>query len=277
MGQRGRTMHEIDDKHLSSISLFIGTGACNAHCHGCAGAPLRKYAPKKDGIINEQLIMTTIKTCHEQGARYLSISSSGEPTLSPIAITKTLRLIDDFKKEEIQFSPINLYSNGIRIGEDESFCKTYLPLWKNFGLTTVYITVHHPDEEKNAAAYGIEKYPSLDCIISRIHNAELLMRANLVLSRETVYTAYDFSNVVTTLIHKGVDAISAWPKRTLDDKIDTACAPPESEMDAMASWIRKNNLKMVRLLREKDKIVYHTGQKLTLFPDGTLSHTWCSH
>jgi len=135
--------------------------------------------------------------------------------------------------------------------------------------------VHHPDEKKNAKAYGIKEYPSLDIIISRIHYAGLLLLANLVLSRETIYTAHNFSHVVTTLLDKGVDAISAWPKRTPDDKIDHSITPLESEMDAMTSWIKKNNLDMIRLLREKDKKVYRTGQKLTLFPDGTLSNTWC--
>ncbi|MFA5797535.1 MAG: hypothetical protein WC916_05910 [Candidatus Woesearchaeota archaeon] len=269
-------MYEVNDKHLSSISLFVGTGECNAHCKGCAGVPLRKYAPKKDGIINTELITKTLKECYTQGARYLSISSSGEPTLSPLAITKTLQLIDDYSKEGLRFSPVNLYSNGIRIGEDDAFCDTYLLLWKNFGLTAIYVTVHHPDEKKNAKAYGVEIYPALETIISKIHHAGLQMRANLVLQKDTIYTAHDFSNVITTLLHKGVDYISAWPKRTLEDKIDSARAPLKSEMDSMALWIRKNNFNTVKLLREENKIVYNTGQKLTLFPDGTLSNSWCN-
>ncbi|MEK6809761.1 MAG: radical SAM protein, partial [Nanoarchaeota archaeon] len=100
----------------NSLSLFVGTGRCNANCSHCAGMPLRRYAPKKDGTIDENLVYKTIKTCYEQGARHLSISSSGEPTLSPLSVTKALELIYRCRKEDIEFSPLNLYSNGIRIG-----------------------------------------------------------------------------------------------------------------------------------------------------------------
>ena len=47
---------------LNSLSLFVGTGNCNAKCNHCAGIPLRKYSPKKDGTINEDLINKTNKT-----------------------------------------------------------------------------------------------------------------------------------------------------------------------------------------------------------------------
>ena len=116
--------------------------------------PLRRYAPKEDGLIDEDLIYTTIKTCYEQGARYLSISSSGEPTLSPLSVTKTLRLIDGCRDEGIEYSPINLYSNGIRIGGDKDFGDTDLSLWRSLGLTTIYVTVHDIDEKKMLKSMG---------------------------------------------------------------------------------------------------------------------------
>ena len=83
---------------LNSLSLFVGTGECNAHCNHCAGVALRKYAPLEDGVIDEDLIERTVRNCYEQGARYLSISSSGEPTLSPLSVTKTLGLLQRFER-----------------------------------------------------------------------------------------------------------------------------------------------------------------------------------
>jgi len=118
-------------KTLNSLSIFVGTAQCNGHCVHCAGVPLRKYAPKEDGVIDKDLIYRTVKECYNKGARYLSISSSGEPTLSPLAVTRTLELVNGCREEGIGFSPINLYSNGIRIGEDKSFCDKYLFLWKS--------------------------------------------------------------------------------------------------------------------------------------------------
>lgn len=263
---------------LSSLSLFVGTSECNAKCEHCAGIPLRKYAPKVDGIIDQDLIYKTIKNCYEQGARYLSISSSGEPTLSPLTVTRTLELIDGCRNEGIEFSPINLYSNGIRIGEDKTFCDTYLPLWKGFGLTTIYVTVHDVNEEENARIYGIHTYPSLDVIISRIHNADLFMRANLVLSKRTIGTFDKFLSTVEELNEKGADYISAWPVRDKNDWVDLELSPLEEELDKIEDWVEKQNSNgKIRLLRETNKITYQTGKKLTLFPNGKLSNTWCNY
>lgn len=286
-------MHEINTKQntkcieqrveqknkLNSLSLFVGTSECNGKCAHCAGIPLRKYAPKIDGIIDEELISRTIKECYSNGARYLSISSSGEPTLSPIAVTKTLTLIDNYKHEGIAFSPINLYSNGIRIGNDKEFCDEYLPLWKTLGLTTLYITVHNIDEKENAKIYGIKEYPSLKLIMSRIHDNNLLIRANLVLSKNTIDTAEKFIDTVTYLKNIGANSISAWPIRDQNDKVDLELSPLEIELDKIDNWILSNpdSKNKIKLLRENSKIAYTSGQKLTLFPNGILSNTWCNN
>jgi len=274
-------MYEIKGEQmdtLKSLSLFIGTGQCNAYCSHCAGVPLRKYAPKEDGIIDHDLIHRTIKLCYERGARYLSLSSSGEPTLSPLSTTKALKLIHGCEKEGIKFSPINLYSNGIKIGEDKSFCEKYLPLWKSYGLTTVYITVHNIDEEKNAKIYGIKSYPPLKQVLSRIDEGDLLTRANIVLSKRNIGNFEGFVSILNHLMDMGVDYISAWPIRDLDDKLDLELSPLETELDKIEDWIEKNYglTDRIRLLREKSKVAYQRGQKLTLFPDGTLSNSWCN-
>jgi wyosine [tRNA(Phe)-imidazoG37] synthetase (radical SAM superfamily) len=263
---------------LKSLSLFVGTGECNARCAHCAGVPLRQYAPKEDGIVDEKLIEKTVKECYQKGARYLSISSSGEPTLSPISVTKVLQQINNLKStDNIQFNPINLYSNGIRIGEDEKFAKEYLNKWQNLDLTTLYITVHSIYEKENAEIYGVQSYPSLKTIVKRIHDTNLQVRANLVLSKKTIssISTYGQFRVATIYLQNiGVDKISAWPMRDLNDKPDKNLSPLETELNEMEEYI-KDNPKIV-LLREKSKIAYQTGQKLTLFPDGTLSNTWCN-
>jgi MoaA/NifB/PqqE/SkfB family radical SAM enzyme len=273
-------MYEVEklNNSLSSLSLFVGTGNCNANCNHCAGKPLRKYAPEKDGVINETLINETLKKCYVRGARYLSISSSGEPTLSPLAVTRTLELVNICKNEGLEYSPINLYSNGIRIGEDSSFCKEYLSLWKNLGLTTIYLTIHNLDEKRNAQIYGVKSYPKFEDIFFKIHNAKLKIRANLVLSKNTIPYVDDFIFTILALRKKGVDSVSAWPIRTLDDKVNVELAPIKSELDKMNIWVKENSNSnfLIRLLMEENQELYKKGKKLTLFPDGTLSSTWCN-
>lgn len=263
---------------IDSLSLFVGTGECNAHCAHCAGIIHRKYAQKEDGVIDENLIFKTLKSSYSRGARSLSLSSSGEPTLSPKSVTKVFEIIKKCKDEGINYSPINLYSNGIRIGEDKSFCDAYLPLWKNNGLSSVYVTVHDINEKNNAKIYGVANYPALEIVLARIHAANLLMRANLVLSKKTINSLEQFVSTITHLKKIKVDFVSAWPIRGIDDKVDYNLSPCEEELDKIEDWIKNQCADFkVKLLREKNRIVYKTSRKMTLFPDGKLSNTWCNY
>ena len=263
---------------INSLGLFVGTGQCNARCKHCAGVIHRKYAPKQDGVIDTDLIYKTVKNCYERGARSISLTSSGEPTLSPLAVTKTLELICNMREEDVKYEWINLYSNGIQIGKDKEFSCKYLRQWHNLGLQTVYITVHNLDEEKNAEVYGIRAYPSLREVVSRVHDAELLARANIVLSRDNIGTYEKYISMVKGLREIGFNHISAWPIRNSEDKMDSGLAPLEEELDKMENWTQEQETSgyRLRILRENSRRAYQTGQKLTLFPDGTLSSSWCN-
>jgi molybdenum cofactor biosynthesis enzyme MoaA len=258
---------------LQSLGLFVGKGSCNANCKHCAGIVHRKNSPKEDGVVNEELFLKTLSFCYAQGAKSISITSSGEPTLSPLSVTKTLSLIQQFN-----YDWINLYSNGIRIGTDESFCMKYLSRWKDMGLKTVYVTVHSLDLEKNAQIYGVDHYPSLDKIVSKIHNSGLILRANIVLSKENVCNFDDYVTMVEGLCQKGFNHISAWPIRNYNDVIDEKLAPSYEELHKMGQWAEIHNSEncRIRLLQKVDDLKYKRDQKLTLFPDGTLSSNWCN-
>jgi molybdenum cofactor biosynthesis enzyme MoaA len=254
---------------LSSLALFVGTGACNARCSHCAGLIHRRYAPRRDGEVEEDIVRETLASCYARGARSLSLSSSGEPTLSPISVTKVLGIAHNLAG--MAYSPINLYSNGIRIGEDKVFCEQYLPRWRGLGLSTIYVTVHDTDERRNAEVYGVRSYPPFADVIGRIHDAGLTMRANLLLGKTTICTLDSFVASVTRLREIGADSISAWPLRDINDRLDYDSLP--EELPQMWMWAAENG---VRLLAEESHDMYASGKKLTLFPDGTLSGNWCS-
>ncbi len=262
---------------LKSLGIFVGTGDCNARCSHCAGLPHRKYTPKQDGIIDKDLIYKTLVDCYNQGARSLTISGSGEPTLSPISVTKTLELVDSLSQQGKAYEWINLYSNGIRIGQEKSFSETYLPQWQRLGLKTVYITVHDLNEKKNAETYGVNYYPNLETIVSRIHNTNLLTRANIVLTKQNAQTHKDYIAFVQALRQIGFDHISAWPIRNENDIMDTELAPPAEELEKMKAWAEQHETPehRLRVLGNAERVVYDACEKLTLFPDGTLSNTWC--
>jgi molybdenum cofactor biosynthesis enzyme MoaA len=261
-------VHEID-----SLSLFVGTGVCNARCAHCAGVPFRKDAPKEDGQVDVALVTQTMRDCYRKGARSLSISSSGEPTLSPVSVTKVLSLAQVLRGENIFFPRINLYTNGIRIGTDLNFCKRFLPSWLKSGLTHIYLTIHDVDVEKNALVYGVPVYPPLDRIIPRIKCGGFSLRVNYILKDST---AEEFQNTMEYLhFVLGADSIAVWPLRDADDKIDSQTLPSLEELRKMAEWVEAHPCYRVRFLASEFLHKEFYNRKLTLFPDGTLTNTWC--
>jgi molybdenum cofactor biosynthesis enzyme MoaA len=273
-------MYEMTDAtpKVTSVALLIGRGVCNARCKHCAGAVYRVGAPREDGVVNKELIKTVLRKCYFKGACSLSISGSGEPTLSPKAVTKTLEIVAALRKEKVEYLSIHLYSNGIRIGRSEKFASQCLPLWRNLGLRTIYITVHNVDPVANAEVYGVKKYPDLETTVKRAHSAGIAVRANLVLSKSAICTLESFSSSIVSLQKMGFDAISAWPIRNpVDDQVDQSIAPDGKELEKMVVWAITNSKTYVpvKVLLEEDNFPYKNGWKLTLFPDGTLSNGWC--
>lgn len=259
---------------MKHLGLIIGTGDCNAHCQHCGGIPLRQYAPSKDGIVNIDLIRKTLIDCYKKGARSLSISSSGEPTLSPVSVTSVLNTISNCN--EVYYNPINLYSNGIRIGTNEHFCSACFPLWKQYGLTSVYLTVHSVDEKINAQRFEVEFYPSLLTIIKRIQKANLTARANIMLSKNTISTLEELIQNVEGLQILGINLISIWPIRTLKDELDSgSLSVTKDEMNKIKKWVSNKSKSFPVVLLSGDKSAYLFKQKLTLFQNGTLSNLWC--
>jgi molybdenum cofactor biosynthesis enzyme MoaA len=257
---------------MKSLGIMVGTGSCNANCRHCAGIPHRKDAPQKDGEVDETLVLKTLRQAHGEGAERLSLSGSGEPVLSPVSVTKVLEISYSLRKEGVKFDPISLYSNGIRIGEDPEFCSQYLPLWNALGLSWVYVTVHSVDPSRNAKGFGVSGYPSLKTILKRIKQSGMRMRANLVLSKEGVGTFAEFKEAVGVLVGLGVDSISAWPIRDKEDEVDRELAPSDCERDRMDNWAKWRMLP-VKVLGGRE--AYKNGDKMTLFPNGTLSSNWC--
>jgi MoaA/NifB/PqqE/SkfB family radical SAM enzyme len=260
---------------LKALGIFTGRGICNAHCKHCAGIPHRKFAPLIDGYINPNLEFI-LKNCFNKGARSLSISSSGEPTLSPLSITNTLKLINKISNEGYLYTKIHLYSNGIIIGNDDKYCETFLPQWKEFGLDTIYLTIHNINELENAKVYNVDVYPSIKTIINRTHKYGLLVRANLVLGKKTIPTPNDFFRTVTTLLEIGIDSISAWQIRDpKTDTIDQVNSLSITELETISNWLNDKQYNNVKFITETNHNEAYQDSKLTLFPDGSLSANWC--
>jgi hypothetical protein len=183
-------------------------------------------------------------------------------------------LVHTMRNQERVFDQVNLYSNGIYIGTDEMFCATFLPEWRRDGLTHIYLTVHSLDPVENAKIYGVKSYPDLGLIVYRIHKAGLKVRANVVLNTNAIGTYEKFVLATAELGRIGFDSCAAWCLRNEADEVDARTAPSNEELDKMEEWQRMPVGSSPSQSTEKRSVVME-GDKLTLFPDGTLSNHWC--
>lgn len=248
---------------MKSLSIFVGTAACNAKCAHCAGIPHRVFAHQHDGEDNLDMMYRTMLNCYNQGAR------SGEPTLSPLSVSKVMLLVYTMRKEGMVYDSVNLYTNGLQIGTNVNFCETYLPVWKHDGLTTIYVTVHSLDPIENANIYGVKSYPDLNTIVNRIHKAGLKVRANVILNTQSIGTYEKFVLATAELDRIGFDSCAAWCLRTANDEVDVRYAPLSNELDRMEKWAAYASWKFPIKVYREEKRGYVEGDKRT------LSNHWC--
>jgi len=111
-------------ERIYSVSALVGNGACNANCAFCAGKYLRPQA--KENALYYKNLEAAIKLSARYGGWSLSLTSSGEPSCDPDALTKALEVYQKASREGAYFPNVNLFTNGIKFG-DKAFCGDYLP------------------------------------------------------------------------------------------------------------------------------------------------------
>lgn len=264
-------MFKIDK--IDGISILVGTAECNANCPECAGRQHRKNAPLRDGEINEARLREVLDYCYERDCRYITLTGCGEPTLSPLAVTKTLLVLREYERNGNKFEPVNLYTNGIRIGFDHEFCARFLRQWKLLGLTSIYVSVFSDNEVLNAKAFRVEKYPEFRVIFNKIKNRGIALRTSVVLKKGYIGTCQEFKNLCDKFFNMGVDNISAWPLKNNDDFI-SELAPDKAELSKMRDFA--NSRKNIRLLLGDSKTKETLGKKIALFQNGEISDVWCA-
>jgi hypothetical protein len=146
-------------------------------------------------------------------ARYggwsLSLTSSGEPTCSPEAVTNALKDYQECAYQGAYFPNVNLFTNGILLADDD-FCEEWLPEWKELGLTAIAVSLHDVSEKGQAKAYGLETYPKLEKIFSNIRKYGLQCRVTLLLRKGGIDSGVGFFNAIDKLKRYGIENVTSW-------------------------------------------------------------------
>src|SRR3989304_9232835 len=119
---------------IYSVSVLVGSDQCNGNCSFCSGRYLRDQA-QADGDVPRNL-EAALRLSSKYGGWSVSITSSGEPTLSPNSITNVLKTMRDLRSEGVSFPFVNLFTNGITIADDDFIHKWSLH-YKDVGIFTI--------------------------------------------------------------------------------------------------------------------------------------------
>lgn len=273
---------------IYSVSALLGTNACNGNCAFCAAKDLKKVAR------TDNKMPITFKSALKLSARYggwsLSLTSSGEPTCSPLAVTNALMDYQQVAQEGAYFPNVNLFTNGILMGDDK-YCLKNLPVWKNLGLTAVAVSIHAITKEGQAKIYGIKKYPSYKKIFENIKRHGLQCRATVLLRKGGIDTPPKYQKIIDTLRKAGVENITSWPIGNPDGS-RSEFTPSVWNLIKIRLWLKKN-AKLCHghvwgggvydyrgaMIRLTDYVTRHDPKKdyvrqLVVFQDGTVAYSW---
>lgn len=288
---------------IYSVSALIGSGACNAKCGFCAGKSLRPEA--SDSALYWKNYESAIKLSARYGGWSLSLTSSGEPTCDPNAVTKALTVYEKCASQGAYLPNVNLFSNGILLG-DSQFCDEWLPRWRALGLTNIAVSVHSVDRWRQGVAYGIQsgcgpapgvpldmayRYPAFETIFANIRKHGIGVRTTLLLRKGEIDDYRDYSKSVNTLIKMGSDNITSWPVGNPDGS-RSEFTPSRLGLLSMRLWLKKNAVLCHghvwgggvydyngAILRMTDYVTAHDpGQdfvrQLVVFQDATVAYSW---
>lgn len=275
---------------IYSVSALVGSNKCNANCSFCAAKDLRK-----DALDNNNNMPDTFKSALKLSARYggwsLSLTSSGEPTCSPEAVTNALKDYQECAKQGAYFPNVNLFTNGILLADDD-FCEEWLPKWKELGLTAIAVSVHSLSKTRQAQAYGIDSYPDFDLIFNNIRKYGFQCRVTLLLRKKGIEDDIDFSLAIDELRRKyQVENVTSWCIAAEDGKYNEY-SPSWWNRTKIKLWLRKNaelchghiwgggvyDYKGM-LIRITDYVTKHNPKKdyvrqLVVFQDGLVAYSW---
>ncbi len=171
-----------------TLSVVVGTEACNAQCPFCVGKMNHSVGVTKS--INWRNFERTLMLCDKAEISTALLTGKGEPTLYPDQISSYLNVLN-------KRMPFNeLQTNGIRLPSliDNGTVRG----WYNSGLTTMCISVVHYNRKANASIYS-KDYPRLTDLIKDLHDIGLSVRLSVVCIQEyidspqMIYKMIDFA------------------------------------------------------------------------------------
>jgi molybdenum cofactor biosynthesis enzyme MoaA len=204
---------------INTFTVIVGTTACNARCPYCVsrltpacGVGRAPVAP------NHRNFDIACRFARTAGVSTVLLTGKGEPTLFPHLIADYAR-----RSQAHGFPFIELQTNGIRLLEDRRL-RPSLRTWYRYGLTTVSVSIAHPEPARNAEIFRPGRPYDFWALTGRLHDLGLAVRLNCTLVKGYVDRPAAIAALVDACRERGIEQLTLREVARPDDSADAGVA-----------------------------------------------------
>jgi len=244
---------------ISTMSIVVGSRACNAKCPFCVSRMTGFEELPHMGDINWHNLNKAVMRAKMGGVTTILLTGKGEPTLYPDQIKLFLHHIGK------EFPAIELQTNGLEIGKlaegkPTRLTEEMLHEWRRYGLDTIALSVVSIHHEHNARVYHPD-YPDLENTVSYLHKRGFSVRLCVMLERGVMGNR--------KRVHKKIQEILDWCKRNEVEQctVRPIKAAEDAEDEKVLDYTRNHTLDFEQIQSIHD-FLKKNGTLLLRLPHG---------
>jgi molybdenum cofactor biosynthesis enzyme MoaA len=242
---------------ISTFTVIVGGTACNARCPYCVSKMTPDCGVNKVTEPNWRNFDIACKFARDAGTSTALLTGKGEPTLYPNMIGL---YVEELRRHGFPF--IELQTNGIAL-ITESWLENQLKLWHDMGLTTVSISIAHPDIVRNAEIFSPGKPSNFWGLADRLHKIGFSVRVSCTMVRGYVDSWDSLRFLITRCHDHEIEQLT----------VREVAKPYGSKDNEVAKYVSDHNVDgLSGLLKEN---LEATGATLLLkLPHGGMVYDW---
>lgn len=257
-------MGEVNFMKIQTLSIVVGTRACNAGCPFCVSRMTGFDEIPKRGAIYHPNFAKACRLAQLAGTTTVLMTGKGEPTLYPYEITEYLDALAQWN-----FPMIELQTNALDIGwlawegvsrDSRKLTRETLVGWRARGLNTIAISTVSEQSEHNTEVYLCQSrykdYPDLPTTMRFLHDLGFTVRICVMLQKKAVDTPMRVQELIAYWKKYNADQLTIRPIRkpvvknndhdTTKFVIDRGL--DEDEISAIRVWVETHGTRLMSLM-----------------------------
>lgn len=196
---------------VSTLSIIVGTAACNAACPFCVSKMTAHAAGRLD--VDWQRFDIACRLAQRSGANTVLLTGKGEPTLWPALIQGYVQRLAHYDMPIVE-----LQTNGILLDQP------HLQEWKKFGLSLVCLSITHYDPTASNRIMGIRGVYDYWEKVRLLHKLGLSVRLNCTMLRDGIWQWASIENLIAKCQRFGVEQLTLRDVTAPDTSINAEVA-----------------------------------------------------